>query len=129
MSVVVEHGTFGARAAAPIARDVMTFLFDPAKAWDTLLAMEKSWGGTAAERMDAKYRTFVANNGLVAPKVGDDKAVEAAIDRAGTPENAVVNAGENGDLREEPESAAPQAAPSAQTSPPPAAALQAGSPQ
>ncbi|MCP5388080.1 MAG: penicillin-binding protein 2 [Novosphingobium sp.] len=129
MSVVVEHGTFGARAAAPIARDVMTFLFDPAKAWDTLLAMEKSWGGTAAERMDAKYRTFVANNGLVAPKVGDDKAVEAAIDRVGTPENAVVNAGENGDLREEPESAAPQAAPSAQPSPPPAAALQAGSPQ
>lgn len=129
MSVVVEHGTFGARAAAPIARDVMTFLFDPAKAWDTLLAMEKSWGGTAAERMDAKYRTFVANNGLVAPKVGDDKAVEAAIDRAGTPENAVVNAGENGDLREEPESAAPQAAPSALPSPPPAAALQAGSPQ
>lgn len=129
MSVVVEHGTFGARAAAPIARDVMTFLFDPGKAWDTLLAMEKSWGGTAAERMDAKYRSFVAHNGTVAPKVGDDKEVKAAIDRAGNSETAVENAGENGDLREEPENTSSHPAPNAQPSATPAAASDAGGTQ
>ena len=79
MAVVVEHGTFGARAAAPIARDVMTFLFDPTKGMDTLVALEKGWGGTAAERMQAKYRAFAAQYGTSAPKVGDDAAVEAAI--------------------------------------------------
>jgi penicillin-binding protein 2 len=59
MAVLVEHGGFGASAAAPIARDVMTFLFDPAKAWASLLEMEKTWGGTPAERMAAKYRAYV----------------------------------------------------------------------
>jgi penicillin-binding protein 2 len=82
ISVVVEHGTFGARAAAPIARDVMTFLFDPARAWDTLLAMEKTWGGTPTERMAAKYRAFVAQNGTSAPKVGGDSEVKEAIEQA-----------------------------------------------
>ena len=81
MSVVVEHGTFGARAAAPIARDVMTYLFDPAKAWEGLLAMEKNWGGTPSERMEARYRTFVGQVGTSAPKVGDDEAVNAAISK------------------------------------------------
>jgi penicillin-binding protein 2 len=67
MAVVVEHGTFGARAAAPIAKDCMTFLFDPGKAWDSLLAMEKGWGGTPTERMAAKYAAFTAQYGSGAP--------------------------------------------------------------
>jgi penicillin-binding protein 2 len=78
MSVVVEHGTFGARAAAPIAKDVMTFLFNPAKAWETLLALEKGWGGTPTERMAAKYQAFTAQYGTSAPKVEGDEAVKAA---------------------------------------------------
>jgi penicillin-binding protein 2 len=78
MAVVIEHGTFGARAAAPIAKDVMTFLFDPAKAWDVLLGMEKGWGGTPAERMAAKYKTYAAQYGTSAPKVEGDAAVNAA---------------------------------------------------
>lgn len=107
MSVVVEHGTFGARAAAPIAKDVMTFLFDPGKAWDTLLAMEKTWGGTPMERMEAKYRTFVAQVGTSAPKVGDDQAIKAAIVKADNTE-APVEAGTTPDTaREEPNSPAP----------------------
>jgi penicillin-binding protein 2 len=69
MAVVVEHGTFGARAAAPIAKDCMTFLFDPGKAWDSLLAMEKGWGGTPTERMTAKYAAFTAQYGGGAPTV------------------------------------------------------------
>ncbi len=82
ISVVVEHGTFGARAAAPIARDVMTFLFDPAKAMATLTELEKTWGGTPTERMNAKYRAFVSRYGTSAPRVGDDEAVAKTMDAA-----------------------------------------------
>ncbi|MFC3174402.1 penicillin-binding protein 2 [Novosphingobium bradum] len=103
VSVVVEHGTFGARAAAPIARDVLTFLFDPGQAWDTLLAMEKTWGGTPMERMDARYRAFAAQYGTTAPKVGDDQAVQAAITKADNTEVPAADAGTTPDTaREEP---------------------------
>lgn len=50
-SVVIEHGMGGSRAAAPVARDVLTWLFDKQKAMDALLPMEEAWGGTYAERM------------------------------------------------------------------------------
>ena len=95
MSVVVEHGTFGARAAAPIAKDVMTFLFDPGKAWDSLLDMEKDWGGTPTERMAAKSKAYAAQYGTSAPKVGGDAAVEAAItkaDNSAAPVDSAANA-------------------------------------
>ncbi len=82
MSVVVEHGTFGARAAAPIAKDVMTFLFNPGKAWDSLLAMEKQWGGTPIQRMEAKYAAYSSEYGTTAPKVDADEAVETALTKA-----------------------------------------------
>jgi penicillin-binding protein 2 len=36
--------------AAPIASDVLSFLFDPAKAMVKLAALETQWGGTLAER-------------------------------------------------------------------------------
>ena len=86
MSVVVEHGTFGARAAAPIARDVMTYLFDPEKAMAVLTELERGWGGTPSERMAAKYRSFAAQVGTSAPQVGDDAAVAETIDKANNPE-------------------------------------------
>jgi len=117
MSVVIEHGTFGARAAAPIARDVMTYLFDPAKAWATLLELEKSWGGTPAERMAAKYRTFAAQYGTTAPVVGDDSAVEEAISTATeSSENLITEGGARG---EEPADATAKASPSPAPSPSP----------
>ena len=56
-AVVIEHGG-GSGAAYPIARDVMTFLFDPAKGMDALRALESQWGGTAQQRLDAKYRAY-----------------------------------------------------------------------
>jgi penicillin-binding protein 2 len=103
ISVVVEHGTFGARAAAPIARDVLTYLFDQGKAWDTLLALEKGWGGTPMERMQAKYRTYAAEYGTSAPTVGDDKAVEETIIKADNTEAPAEAAGTTPDTaREEP---------------------------
>ena len=50
-AVIVEHGGWGASAAAPVARDTMTYLFDKQKALAALTAMEEQWGGTLAERM------------------------------------------------------------------------------
>ncbi|MBX7496025.1 penicillin-binding protein 2 [Qipengyuania sp. 6B39] len=64
--VVIEHGG-GSGAAYPIARDVMTFLFDPAKGMDALRPLEEQWGGTAQQRLDAKYRAYAAAKGEAVP--------------------------------------------------------------
>ena len=114
MAVMVEHGGFGASAAAPIAKDVMTCLFDPAKAWDDLVAMEKSWGGTPVERMAAKYRAFAAQYGVSAPKVGGDAAIQAAItqsagNEASAPSSGVVTGAERGEAQSAPGAPAPRA--------------------
>ncbi len=50
-SVVIEHGMGGARAAAPVAKDVLTYLFAPDQAMATLVEMEKGWGGDILTRM------------------------------------------------------------------------------
>ena len=65
-AVVIEHGG-GSGAAYPIARDVMTFLFDPQKGLEALHALEKQWGGTAKERLDRKYAAFAAAAGESVP--------------------------------------------------------------
>ena len=90
MATLVEHGGFGASAAAPIAKDVMTCLFDPTKAWADLLAMEKTWGGPPAERMAAKYAAYAAQYGASAPKPASDAAVQAAMAKPDTPETATA---------------------------------------
>ena len=61
-AVVIEHGG-GSGAAYPIARDVMTFMFDPVKGMEALRPLEEQWGGTAQERLDAKYRAYAAAAG------------------------------------------------------------------
>jgi penicillin-binding protein 2 len=93
MAVVVEHGGFGASAAAPIAKDVMTCLFDPVKAWAGLVEMEKAWGGTPAERMAVKYAAYAAQYGVSAPKVESDAAIAAAMTQSDSSE---VPAGTHG---------------------------------
>ncbi|HZU64391.1 MAG TPA: penicillin-binding protein 2 [Novosphingobium sp.] len=84
-AVLIEHGG-GSPAAIPIARDVMTYLFDQQKAWDMLATMEPGWGGTPQQRMDAKYRTYAAQYGVSAPRVdtsGEPVAqVQSASDAA-----------------------------------------------
>ena len=55
---IIEHGGFGASAAAPIVRDSMTYLFDKQKAWDILGPLEKQWGGTLAERTERLSEEF-----------------------------------------------------------------------
>jgi penicillin-binding protein 2 len=69
-SVVIEHGMGGSRAAAPVAKDVLTYLFDPEKAWASLHALEQQWGGTLAQRTARRQAEFdaisKANAGLSA---------------------------------------------------------------
>ena len=59
-SVVIEHGMGGSRAAAPVAKDVLTYLYDKPKAMEALAALEESWGGTIAERMERNGRLWLA---------------------------------------------------------------------
>ena len=61
-SVVIEHGMGGSRAAAPVAKDVLTYLFDKQKALDALAKFEEQWGGTLAERMEARARRWLAEH-------------------------------------------------------------------
>jgi penicillin-binding protein 2 len=49
-SVVIEHGLGGARAAAPVAKDVLMYMFDRPAAEKRLAELEAGWGGTLAER-------------------------------------------------------------------------------
>lgn len=76
-AVVVEHGG-GSSAAYPIARDVMTFLWDRGKAMEVLEGYEKEWGGTAKQRLDARYAAYARQYGLKAPKVTSAQESEAA---------------------------------------------------
>ncbi|RYY34277.1 MAG: penicillin-binding protein 2, partial [Sphingomonadales bacterium] len=63
-SVVIEHGMGGSRAAAPVAKDVLTWLFDRQKALDSLARFETEWGGDIRTRMAAKEAAFRAAQGL-----------------------------------------------------------------
>ncbi|MCW1381820.1 penicillin-binding protein 2 [Novosphingobium sp. KCTC 2891] len=86
-AVVVEHGG-GSGAAYPIARDVMTFLFDPGKAMQVLEDFEKQWGGDVRQRMTTKYNAYAAQYGASAPKAPDEAqaAEEVAADNKPAPE-------------------------------------------
>lgn len=65
-AVVIEHGG-GSGAAYPVARDVMTFMFDPKKGLEALHALEKQWGGTAQERLDRQYLQYASAAGVDLP--------------------------------------------------------------
>jgi penicillin-binding protein 2 len=62
-SVVIDHGMGGSRAAAPVAKDVLTYLFDKQKAIDALIPLEESWGGNIAQRMERDADRWRAANG------------------------------------------------------------------
>ena len=69
-AVVIEHGG-GSGAAYPVARDVLTFLYDRQKAMDVLAGLEPTWGGTIQERMDSKmaaYRSKIKLEKAIAEK-------------------------------------------------------------
>lgn len=58
VAVVIEHGMSGSGAAAPVARDLLTYLFDRKQALETLDAFEKQWGGDLTTRMAAKAEAY-----------------------------------------------------------------------
>jgi penicillin-binding protein 2 len=60
---IVEHGMGGARAAAPVVKDVLTYLFDKHKAMDALAELEQQWGGSINERMERRAREWAARAG------------------------------------------------------------------
>ncbi|HEV2748662.1 MAG TPA: penicillin-binding protein 2 [Allosphingosinicella sp.] len=66
-SVVIDHGMGGSRAAAPVAKDVLTYLYDQEKAMAALAEFEKAWGGTMAERMERRAQQWLAARGKAAP--------------------------------------------------------------
>jgi len=66
-AVVIEHGMSGSGAAAPVARDMMTFMFDQKKAMETLESMEKGWGGDIAARMAAEAASYQTAQNPPAP--------------------------------------------------------------
>ena len=79
-AVVIEHGG-GSGAAYPIARDVMTFMFDPTKGMDALRRYESQWGGTAQERLENKYAAYAAAAGeSVAPVPRRDEEIFDRVD-------------------------------------------------
>lgn len=80
-AVVIEHGG-GSGAAYPVARDVMTFLFDPAKGMEALAGLEEQWGGTAQERLARKYAAYAsaASGEVVIPPPPRDEVIFARVD-------------------------------------------------
>lgn len=83
-AVVIEHGG-GSGAAYPVARDVMTFMFDPAKGMEALTALEAGWGGNAIERMARKYAAAEQLYGDNAPKPVSEAQVERAVEAVERP--------------------------------------------
>jgi penicillin-binding protein 2 len=86
-AVVVQHGG-GSGAAYPIARDVMTFLFDPDKALEVLHGMEAGWGGTPQQRLAARYGRYSEQYGSAAPKPTNEEDAVAEADRQAAREQA-----------------------------------------
>lgn len=94
-AVVIEHGG-GSGAAYPVARDVMTYLFDQGKAMAVLEDFEKQWGGNVQQRMAAKYAAYAAQYGERAPAAPDDEQASEEVARdnqpAAEPSNAQTDA-------------------------------------
>lgn len=84
-AVVIEHGG-GSGSAYPVARDVLTFLYDRQKAMDVLTGLEKSWGGTIQVRMDMKMAAYRARKNLEKAMAKQPAAAAPAPSEAGTGE-------------------------------------------
>jgi len=79
-AVVIDHGMGGSKAAAPVAKDVLTYLFDKPKAMEALLELEKGWGGTIAERMERQAQQWAASQAVRK----DTPERQASADKNGT---------------------------------------------
>lgn len=66
VAVVVEHGISGSGTAGPIARDVMTYLYDRERAETVLAKLEEQWGGDIPTRMARNAAEWRANRDVAA---------------------------------------------------------------
>lgn len=73
-AVVIEHGISGSGTAAPIARDCLTYLFDPVRAMATLRSLEEGWGGDIQARMRAEAARWQAEQAQAAQEQTDQEA-------------------------------------------------------
>lgn len=79
-AVVVEHGG-GSGAAYPVARDVLTYLYDQERAMEALEGYEAGWGGDIATRMARQEAEFRARQAASqAGTLADPLADRAARD-------------------------------------------------
>ncbi len=80
-AVVVEHGMSGGRAASPVARDAITYLYDRERAMEDLERLEAGWGGDTFARMAQQEAEYRRDQGLppreglptVPPRADDDE--------------------------------------------------------
>ena len=66
ISIIVEHGSSGSKTAAPIARDILTYLFEPETANRSLEALEADWARDKA-RQDAAAMMSAQSAAVSAP--------------------------------------------------------------
>lgn len=95
MSVVLEHHGHINRNTdvGPVARDVMTYLFDRDKAMKSLAELEPTWGGSYSERLTRQAAAFQAAQAAPPPPVPEDAAA-AASTVASEAANAIVPVGD-----------------------------------
>ncbi len=123
MSVVIEHGMGGSRAAAPVAKDIFTFLYDRERAMERLRGLEAHWGGTMRERLARRYAALQGGGGTTAPTApGATPPTSGAPAGGATPTPANPGATAAPSPSAAPPAAAPAPAPSVAPVPDPAAA-------
>lgn len=88
-AVVIEHGMGGARAAAPVAKSMMTYLYDPVKAMEELTALEAGWGGDVNTRMARKAAAWKAASD---PKAAAEAAAQGSVEDAEVKKKAETDA-------------------------------------
>ncbi len=89
VSCILEHSGHIV-TAAPIAGDVITYLYDRDKAMAKLAALEAEWGGTPIERLEKQMRAFRIAKGIEqAPPAAADNGVTNDAEPA-SPSNGAV---------------------------------------
>jgi penicillin-binding protein 2 len=95
-AVVIDHGLGGARAAAPVAKDILTYLYDPEQAMATLRSLESGWGGDIHQRMERKRNAWMAaNDPASAAARAEAEAAAAAANAADDGNEAAPNSAGN----------------------------------
>jgi len=80
IGLILEHGGHVNKIldSTTIAGDVMTYLFDPKGAMERLPELEKTWGGTPEQRLEAQLAAFRIEKGMAALSDNAANAANAA---------------------------------------------------